>query len=203
MFLLRFHMVLILCGMLAASLLLDRMLLWLDVDAMLIRYPLNVIAGYATFFVFIRLWLFYIHRLCAAQIEQIEFPEPGVKGETCEKGGSWSEYSEILNIGMPVEGGCLVTILIFILLGFFIGGLVLIIEAPLFLSDVAALFFLAGSLARPMHRMDNPHWVGSVFGQTWKWFLLALVSACLLALFANVVCPDARTMADVIKELMR
>ena len=222
-FLLRFHMLLILCGMLGGSLLLNKALLWMHVDAMMVRSPLNVLAAYVFFFVFIRLWLAYIRSQCEAQIGHLDFDEaawvnredrkvklkvyPSGKSSDGKRGGpSWGDLLDPLGNSITEIGeGCavimLIVALVACLLGLFFGGLFIIVDAPLILSEIAGSFLLAGMLTRPAYQMDRPHWTGSVFRQTWKWFLGSLVVAFILGFLAQHACPEAETMLDVIRWL--
>ena len=61
-FFIRFHMSLILIGTILSGLLFSKLLLLSNLDRIIIRYPLVVIISYCCFFVFIRLWLFYIRQ---------------------------------------------------------------------------------------------------------------------------------------------
>lgn len=59
-FFLRLHMSLILMGTVLSGLLATKVLLLLDVDNIVVRYPLSVLCAYLAFFLFVKLWLNYI-----------------------------------------------------------------------------------------------------------------------------------------------
>ena len=59
-FFLRFHMSLILLATGLSGLLGTKLLMWGGVENVLIRYPLNVVIAYLCFFLFVKLWLWYI-----------------------------------------------------------------------------------------------------------------------------------------------
>jgi hypothetical protein len=59
-FFLRFHMLLILVATILSGLLSSKALLLVHIDNIVIRYPLAVIFSYAAFFLFVKLWLYYI-----------------------------------------------------------------------------------------------------------------------------------------------
>ena len=65
---LRFHMSLILLATVCAGFLATRIMLGLDLDNVMIRYPLAVIFAYAVFFTAVKLWLKYIAYIPAAQV---------------------------------------------------------------------------------------------------------------------------------------
>src|ERR1700690_1604686 len=57
---LRFHLSLILIATFCAGLLATKILLSLEVNNMLIRFPIAVIISYIAFFGFVKLWLLYV-----------------------------------------------------------------------------------------------------------------------------------------------
>ena len=59
-FFLRFHMSLILIGTGLTGLLGTRLLLACGVENVLIRYPLSVVISYLSFFLFVKIWLWYV-----------------------------------------------------------------------------------------------------------------------------------------------
>jgi hypothetical protein len=59
-FFLRFHMSLILMATALSGLLATKLLLILDVDNIVIRYPAAVVVAYLAFFLFVKLWLAYM-----------------------------------------------------------------------------------------------------------------------------------------------
>lgn len=65
---LRFHMSLILLATVCAGFLATRIMLGLDLDNVMIRYPLAVIFAYVIFFTAVKLWLKYIAYTPAAQL---------------------------------------------------------------------------------------------------------------------------------------
>lgn len=59
-FFLRFHMSLILMATILSGLLATKLLLFLQVNNIVVRYPLAVLCSYLAFFLFVKLWLAYI-----------------------------------------------------------------------------------------------------------------------------------------------
>jgi hypothetical protein len=64
-FLVRFHMSLILSGIFASGIVTSKLLLELGVRSMLSRYLIAVVVSYALFFVFVRIWLWYVTEIPA------------------------------------------------------------------------------------------------------------------------------------------
>jgi hypothetical protein len=59
-FFVRFHMTLILSGVFASGIVTSKLLLELGVRSMLSRYLIAVVVSYALFFMFVRIWLWYV-----------------------------------------------------------------------------------------------------------------------------------------------
>ncbi|HTG00359.1 MAG TPA: hypothetical protein VK654_07195 [Nitrospirota bacterium] len=66
-FFLRFHMMLILGATILCGVLFSKLLLLAHVHNMVIRYPLAVLLSYAAFFIFVKLWLYYISSSAAGK----------------------------------------------------------------------------------------------------------------------------------------
>lgn len=109
-FFIRFHMSLILIGTVLSGLFFSKILLWANLDKMSFRYPAVVLASYLCFFVFIRLWLFYIKSseqvaesaadVTAGTVSNIDFPDinhSGIEfgGGNFGGGGASSSFNEI------------------------------------------------------------------------------------------------------------
>jgi hypothetical protein len=59
-FFIRFHMSLILSGVISSGVLFDRLLLHFNVDKFVFRYPASVLFSYTVFFILVRIWLAYV-----------------------------------------------------------------------------------------------------------------------------------------------
>ncbi len=93
-FFLRFHMSLIISATVLIGLLSSKFLLFLQVDNIVIRYPLVVICSYLMFFLFVKVWLAYIFSSSssskAVDIADAVLPDPGFSfgGSTASPGGA-------------------------------------------------------------------------------------------------------------------
>jgi hypothetical protein len=78
------------------------------------------------------------------------------------------------------------------------GGIYLVYEAPVILSEAAFEFLLASGLLRVSRRVRAGEWSGSVLRSTWIPFAGALLLAVLLGAAAGHACPTAVKMAQVL-----
>jgi hypothetical protein len=70
-FLLRFHMSLILMATCLSGALFSKLLLFLSVRNVLIRYPLTACLSYLLFFLFIKLWLWYVSTTTRQKVSEV------------------------------------------------------------------------------------------------------------------------------------
>lgn len=195
----RFHMLLIIFGILAASLFCNRVLLNYGFNSMFVRFPLNVTAGYLVFFLLIRLWLFYIRQRCGLRIDRLDFSPQESPARTVAGNDSRLDRIDAPGPGYVDEVGCAVVLLLAVIYVFLAGGLVLIYGAPAFLSETAASFFLVGALSGPIREIDIPQWAGSIFSKTWPRYIFSLLLSLVMALCALILCPKANTIVEIFK----
>ena len=91
--------------------------------------------------------------------------------------------------GTTEEGGILLLPLIILLLVIFGGGIYLIYEAPVIMSEAAFELILATTLVKKAWAMDAPGWMGSVFRATWPAFALTLVITIIAGWALTAYCP--------------
>lgn len=101
--------------------------------------------------------------------------------------------------GLADEGGIVLIPLIICLVVLFGGGLYLIYEAPVIISEAAFELVLASTLIRKTRSMDNPNWIGSVFRATWPAFVLALAITVLAGWVLMTYCPQAGKITDALR----
>jgi len=75
-----------------------------------------------------------------------------------------------------------------------------VVEAPLILSEAAFNGLLAASLAKRTSLFDGD-WVGSIFRQTWKPFLVALAVTFFAALVLHRFFPGATSLTEVLRSI--
>jgi hypothetical protein len=118
-------------------------------------------------------------------------------------GGSGSSSGVLDGVGDAVSGifddDGIVLVALGILLAATVGGAVYLISiAPHILSEAAFDFLLGTSLVRSYRRMNQPDWMGSVFRDTYKPFLLVLVVAFGAAWAIHAHDPKITKLSDVI-----
>ncbi len=79
-------------------------------------------------------------------------------------------------------------------------GLFLVYQAPFILSEAAFDFILSAGLIKYVKKMNSVEWQGTVFGATWKPFLLVLVIALVAALVIHANYPAAHKFAEIIEK---
>jgi len=101
--------------------------------------------------------------------------------------------------GLADEGGILLIPLALLLLGIFGGGIYLIYEAPVIISEAAFELILATTLIKKARKIDNTNWMGSVFRSTWPAFLLTLVITIITGWGLMAYCPQATKITEVLR----
>lgn len=104
--------------------------------------------------------------------------------------------------GVFEDAGIVLIILGLLLAIVFGAGLYLVYAAPSILAEAAFEFLLAASLVKSMKGMDNPDWMGSVFGATVIPFFVVLLMALAAAGVAHSVYPGVTKMSEVIRLLL-
>jgi hypothetical protein len=220
-FFLRFHMSLILSATTATGLLSSKALLNLGLDNLVVRYPLSVLIAYLCFFLFIKIWLWYISDTGTSQsshfIDGVDVtPNFNLSGGSSNvvssspgggnfggggASGSFGDSSSSSLDGVDIDVGDSVMPLVIlgvILAVVFGSGVYLVYEAPAILSEAAFEFLLAAGLVKPVKRLDDPDWMGTVLRTTWIPFaiVLAVTTACAWMIHKHY--PDAVRLMDLI-----
>ncbi len=77
------------------------------------------------------------------------------------------------------------------------GGIYLIYEAPVIISEAAFELVLATTIAKKAKQIDKPDWIGSVFRATWPALLVTLVVTIVAGWALTAYCPEASKIRDV------
>ncbi len=101
--------------------------------------------------------------------------------------------------GLADEGGILLIPLALLLLAIFGGGIYLIYEAPVIISEAAFELILATSLIKKARKIDNPNWIGSVFRSTWLTFSLTLAITIIAGWALVAYCPQAAKITEIFR----
>ena len=222
-FFLRFHMSLILSATTATGLLSSKALLSLGLDNLVIRYTLSVLIAYLCFFLFIKIWLWYITDSGSSQNSNLldavdETPNfnlsggtgnvvssPSGNGGTFGGGGASGTYgdsssSSLDGVDIDVGDGVMPLMILGVILAVVFGaGVYLVYDAPAILAEAAFEFLLAAGLVKPLKRLDDPDWMGTVLRTTWIPFavVLAVTTSCAWLIHRHY--PDAIQLIDLIK----
>ena len=208
-FWLRAHMTAILGLVTAAGVVVNLALLELGVTRMAWRYPLAVMASYGVFFVLVWGWLGYV-----AWAAEVDDGKSGI-GEGLSHAADGLDVAlnvgEVTNLGHSgsagdgtgwlvgaVDEGVLFVLAGLALLGFVVGGIFLVWQAPLIASEAVFQMVLATVLLRAGRAAEGPGWGAAVFRRTWIPFAVMTVLVAILALGLGAAAPEATRLAEAI-----
>ncbi len=112
-------------------------------------------------------------------------------------GGSVGESAGSAISGVADEGGILLIPLALLLAVIFGGGIYLIYEAPVILSEAAFELILASTVIKKARKMDDPDWIGSVFRATWPALALTMLVTLITGWALSNYCPQAIKIREV------
>jgi hypothetical protein len=202
----RCHVTVILLGVVVVGMLANTLLLHLGLSSLPLRYALDVLIGYAAFFIGVKLWLRYAETALPPRLKHdVVQIEDGALPAAPADGSPRSRWWEFLPLEVPDVsdgGGCLVAALLLlallallVLLGV---GVYLVAEAPALLGEAFVQAALAGALRRGAKRMDEPHWSGTVLRATFIPAGIVLVLALLLGYVLHWFCPTATRLVEAL-----
>ncbi len=97
-----------------------------------------------------------------------------------------------------LDDGWMILVAIIVLLAAVFGSAIyLIYIAPHILSEAAFDFLLGSSLIRSYRKINHPDWIGSVFKDTYKPFLVVLLISFAAAWVIHYVAPDITKISDL------
>jgi len=128
-------------------------------------------------------------------------PEPvaNAAGAVSQGGGKAAETAgDALSSLGDLDNAAVVLFLFGLLVAAVFGaGAYLLYQAPDILTEAAFQAALATGLLRGARGIDVPHWTGSVFRATWIPFAIVTVLSFLFGMFAQLLYPEARTVAEL------
>ena len=195
-FLIHFHVALILAATIASGWLVDRMLLEvMHAKAIIVRYPLAILAAYFVFFAGVAAWLRFSGvrgYLDPAGVEELT-------GDGVQVPPQWWGKNDDEWVGLAVlfgdPIGCLWGVAMIVLF-FGFGGYVLY-AAPSLFADVLLEVILAAGLLRGMRRAEKYDWMNGVVANTWPSLLFSLIVAFFIGLFALGQVPPSTTIHEL------
>jgi hypothetical protein len=192
-FLLRFHAALIIAWTSLITWCVDFALLKAGLSAMMLRYPLAILAGYVAFLISVRAWLEYSgisEYLNERRADELLKSPP----RKLKDGSSW----DISGLDFPSGDygeGCLVMIVVAIASVLLFWGLGAF--ATQLFADVVLEVILAAGLLKGLRKAESSGWLTGAWGSTKYWLLFVLVAAVIFAVWAQAKYPDANTVAQV------
>jgi len=192
-FFVRWHMSLILAGVVLAGLGASRVLLALGVRSLPLRWLLVLAFAYGVFFVLVRLWMAYVASLWPAEAQ-------AAARERNRRPGSMLDYlSHGLDFGEAFSVGEWILLLV---LGLIVASLFgfavwVVIEAPALLAEAAFEALLASGLLPATQRLEARGWAGSLFGDTVKPFAVVAAITVGIGWAVQWLCPEAVRLADL------
>jgi hypothetical protein len=228
-FFVRWHMSLILAGVVLAGVATSKLLLLLGVGWIGIRWVLAVVASYLVFFALVRLWVAYAapgakKRRADLGVDLPDLPgslggEPSLpplragggrfggggasgsfEGNVGAHSGGGSGGGIVDSLGLDSEEGVVILVVLgLLLLALFGAGAYLVYEAPAILGEAWLEVVLASSLVRASRRLEARHWAGGVFRATIVPFGLVLLLTGVFGWVAHAYCPHAPRLADIMR----
>jgi hypothetical protein len=194
-FLVRFHAAFILLGAVLVGWSANRLLFQAGVENMLVRLPAGVVAAYGGFLLGIELWIRYsgIQEYLNSKRSKELLESKGA--DRPPLGDPWPYASAI-----PADGeGCLflILLLLVIAIAMAMGGYLVVWAGDLF-AEVVFELLLAAGLLRGIRRVDTFGLSRGIPKVTLPALLVALAVSIGFGLWAHLVHPEARTMAEAI-----
>ena len=203
-FVLRWHMRLVLAGVVAAGVLAGTLLLALGVRSLLVRWLLALGAAYGVFFLLVRVWMAYVASEWSVAGKRATAGVPADAGRRAD-GSWWAEPLVDLGLGSAESlGEAAMLLLLGILLALLLGaGTYLLWAAPELAGEAAIQALLASGLVGTSRRLEARGWAGSLFRTTAVPFALVLAVAALAGWAIEARCPGAPRLVDVLRRCVR
>jgi hypothetical protein len=192
-FFVRWHMSLILAGVVLAGLGASRVLLALGIRSMPVRWLLVLVFAYGVFFVLVRLWMAYVASLWPAEAQ-------AAARERNRRPGSVLDYlSSSLEFGDAGGVGEVIFLFVLGLIVALLFGLAawVVIEAPVLLAEAAFEALLVSGLLPATQRLEARGWAGSLLGDTVRPFAGVAAITVGTGWAVQWLCPGVVRLADL------
>ena len=201
----RFHMGLILTSVIATGVLGSRLLLYLGLHSMALRYPIAVLFSYGVFLLMVRIWIWWVTGAkLALDLSLLDGTNFGTSGSSTtteaenfgggSSGGKSSSWFSDLG-GVNGDDWWILLLLALLVLAILFAGGYLIYVAPQILPEAAWQAAMAGGLHRMAKR--KPDWMAGLIRSSILPFAAVLVMATLLGWQAQRHCPAATRLVEV------
>jgi hypothetical protein len=195
-FFVRWHMSLILAGVVLSGVGASRALLALDVRSIPVRWLLVLVIAYGVFFLLVRLWIAYV-AMAWPPVADTQ-PEPAPKRRSDGR-SSWLDW-----LGIDLGGGAgsleegIFLFLFSLLLTLVIAVAALtVFFAPVLLAEAAFQALLASGLLPATRRLEAQGWAGSLLRATVAPFAVVAAITVGIAWLIQWRCPETVRLADV------
>jgi hypothetical protein len=194
-FFVRWHMSLILAGVVLAGVGASRVLLALGVRSPPLRWLLVLVLAYLVFFVLVRLWMAYIASTWPSSVDTE--PEPAPKRRS-DRPGSWLDWFDIgLGGGESLGEGVFLFLMSVVLTLLLALAFLTVVYAPVLLAEAAVQALLASGLLPAARRLEARGWTGSLFRATVVPLGVVAVVTVGTGWLIQWWCPEAVRLADV------
>lgn len=164
-----------------------------EVRSMPLRYGVSAVAGYLTFVLLIRAWIWWNHRGFSvdSDFEVLNaVAQPGPPG-----------LPDLPDAGIPLElgGDDLLWILIALAIVFAAGAAMfyVIYLAPTLLAEALVDVLIASGIYRGLQRHESTHWTAHVFQRTAIPAVIVVVSAVVAGYALQQIAPEAQSIGGV------
>lgn len=214
-FLVRFHMALILAGVIAVGMLANKLLYKLGVPQMEVRYPVAVFAAYLAFFAGVWMWIGYVQASTPKSLLEPALAAPAVGAALAADPGGLRRRKESLPsevdledavdvvdvagdgldaLGSADDDGIVWMLLLLLVAAIFVAAGWLVWQAPAILSEAAFSATLAGAVRTAARGEDGPSWAWHVLKKSIVPFAAVAVLAGGVGHWTHEACPAARTL---------
>lgn len=199
----RLYMFCVLAVTLLTAFLVSVILLHLGVTRMWIRYGIAAIVGYAAFFFYLHVLLFYVYKIQSdkgrieAEVEDfVDLADGATDLEFGDGGGSSSGGLDGLDLFGEGEAVAVV-IAIVLVLGVFLASFYVIYIAPEILFEVTFDAFVGIGYLKILKSEQKKHWSESAIKATWAPFLITLVLVVASGALLQAIVPEAIRFKDI------
>ncbi|TGL55421.1 hypothetical protein EHQ58_18520 [Leptospira ognonensis] len=196
----RFQMFVILSATFLSSTLSSIILFNFGISLMYVRYPLAIFAGYLSFFLFLKIWIFFAFKgMNLHPSESIELLR--IDSNNSYNAGNINITSAPYDFLFEHEQAFLIILfLIFSLSILVIFGYVIFI-APVFLSELVFESFAMTFVYSKIKNYQQIGWYGVVIKNTIIPFLILLAISTLIAFSIQSAFPEIKNMSDLIDSI--
>ncbi len=203
----RVVMTIIMTAVVTSGIFTSKLLLWVGVEQILIRYPLVIILTYLCFLILVWLWVNLFKQVT------IDQPSPPVQAHLDQtvnsKSSSQSDYLGTFNniqfgdlsfgdIDIGDSDGAAVFFFIFVLIAIIAVSIYAIWQAPILLEEVMLQTVLASGLIRKTTRSDSIGMLKGLVRSTIIPFIVVFSVVMIFTMVAYAHCSTSSTLSEIL-----